>query len=123
MTDAAIDQALVYGDRQPYCVALIVPAAEMLAQMAQRYHLGQAPRAVVARDPRVIDFYWQRVQAKQQHLASFEQVKKIALLDHELSQAGGELTPTMKAKRSLIGQQQAALLTSLYQQAATSGTS
>ena len=123
MTDPAIGQALVYGDRQPYCVALIVPAPGMLAELLQRYHLGQASRAVVAHDPRVIDFYWLRVQAKQRHLAGFEQVKKIALLDHELSQAGGELTPTMKAKRSLIGQQQAALLRSLYQQATTSGPS
>lgn len=119
MTDPSIAQALVYGDRQPYCVALIVPAPQTLAELVQRCHLEDVPRAAVVRDPRVVDFYWQRIHEKQQHLASFEQIKKIALLDHELTQAGGELTPTMKAKRNLIGQQQAVLLASLYQPTAS----
>ena len=46
---------------------------------------------------------------------SDEQVKKIALLDREFSQAAGELTPTLKAKRSIIAQRHAALLQELYQ--------
>jgi long-chain acyl-CoA synthetase len=54
------------------------------------------------------------VQARQCDLPGFEQVKKIALLEQEFSQAAGELTPTLKAKRSQIAQRYAAQLRHLY---------
>ncbi len=115
ITDPYISQAFVYGDRQPYCVALIVPNAEQLRGFAQEQEIvGRSLKELVSQ-PKVLDLYWSRVQAKQQGLASFEQVKKIALLDQEFSQASGELTPTLKAKRAIIAQRYEALLRALYQ--------
>ena len=59
--------------------------------------------------------YWDRVNARQQGLARYEQIKRIALLDQEFSQAAGELTPTLKAKRSIIATRYAAILDGLYE--------
>jgi long-chain acyl-CoA synthetase len=115
VTDPYIAQAFMYGDRQPYCVALIVPNAEQLRRYAKEQGIAGSSMSEWAREPLIQDFYWHRIQAHQQDLASFEQVKKIALLDQEFSQANGELTPTMKAKRSVIAQRYAALLQGLYQ--------
>jgi long-chain acyl-CoA synthetase len=115
ITDPYISQAFVYGDRRPYCVALLVPRIEALRRYAQEQEIPSRSVDALVRDPRVLEFYWTRVQTKQHGLASFEQLKKIALLDQEFSQQAGELTPTLKAKRSVIAQRYAALLENLYQ--------
>jgi len=122
ITDPSIAQAFVYGDRQPYCVALLVPHMDQLRRWAQEQHITVDSMEALVRDPRTLDFYWSRVQAKQRGLASFEQIKKIALLDREFSQTAGELTPTLKAKRSIIAQHHAALLQELYQSAGPPAT-
>jgi len=113
--DPAISQAFVYGDRRPYCVALIVPNQEQMRRYAREQGIPAMVLSELVHDPRVVAWYWARVQAKQAGFASFEQVKKIALLDAEFSQAAGELTPTLKAKRSVIAQRYAALLDRLYE--------
>ncbi len=113
--DPAISQAFVFGDRRPYCVALIVPRAEALRRYVAEQGIAAASPAEWVQDPRVQAFYWSRVQAQQAALPSFEQVKKIALLEHEFSQAGGELTPTLKAKRGIIASRYAAVLEQLYE--------
>ncbi len=118
IADPYISQAFVYGDRRPYCVALIVPNTERLRRFALEQEIPGRALPELVRDPRVAAFYWERVQAKQQGLPSFEQVKKIAVLDQEFSQATGELTPTLKAKRSIIAQRYAALLQGLYEPSA-----
>lgn len=115
VTDPSIIQAFVFGDRKPYCVALIVPNFEQLRRVAQEQEVGAASVQELVRHPRVIEWYFQRVQLKQGHLPTFEQVKKIALLDQEFSQASGELTPTLKAKRSIIAARYDALLRGLYE--------
>ncbi len=116
--DPYISQVLVYGDRRPYCVALIVPNLEQLRRYAQEQEIAARSLQELVRDRRVVDFYWARVEAAQRDLAGFERVKKIALLDQEFSQAGGELTPTLKAKRGVIAARYEPLLNSLYEAAA-----
>jgi long-chain acyl-CoA synthetase len=113
-TDPYIAQAVVYGDQQPYCVALITPNLQRLTDYAKSQGLHVAsPKALVAL-PQIQQFLWSRVQALQQPLASFEQIKAIAVLDHEFTQAAGELTPTMKAKRALITTRYQDTLRQLY---------
>jgi long-chain acyl-CoA synthetase len=115
VADPYISQAFVYGDKQPFCVALIVPRVDPLRRYAQEQEITGRLLEELVQDRRIQEFYWSRVQTKQQNLAGFEQVKKIALLDQEFSQADGELTPTLKARRDIIAKRYDALLRSLYQ--------
>ncbi|MBI4342095.1 MAG: long-chain fatty acid--CoA ligase [Candidatus Omnitrophica bacterium] len=114
VSDPHISQAFVFGDKRPYCVALIVPQAERLRRYAGEQGIPGHGLHELVHEPRIIEFYWNLVQDKQRHLAGFEQVKKITLLDQEFSQAAGELTPTLKAKRSIIAQRYAGVLDRLY---------
>jgi long-chain acyl-CoA synthetase len=49
-----------------------------------------------------------------QKFARVEQVKKFEILPHDLSQEGGELTPTMKIKRNVVADKYASEIESLY---------
>ena len=115
VADPYISQALVYGDRERYCVALIVPNIEQLRRYAQQQEIGAGSLQELVNDPKICDFYWAKIEERQKDLASFEQVKRIALLGEEFSEAGGELTPTLKAKRQIIAKRYESLLRSLYE--------
>lgn len=116
VADPFISQAFVYGDKRPYCIALLVPNADRLRRYAEQERIAGVSVGELVRDPQVTGFYWARVQELQQGLAGFEQVKTIALLDQEFTQAAGELTPTLKVKRAAVAERYAALINSLYQQ-------
>jgi long-chain acyl-CoA synthetase len=91
-----VSQALVIGDRRPYLTALITldEAAKGLSD----------PRALVQE---VVD-QWNADKA------SFEQVKRFAILDRDFSAEEDEVTPTLKLKRKVVCQHFAAEIDELY---------
>ena len=46
--------------------------------------------------------------------AKVEQIKKFTILDHDLSQETGELTPTMKVKRAVVNDSYADVFDAMY---------
>jgi long-chain acyl-CoA synthetase len=46
--------------------------------------------------------------------ARVEQIKRFAILDHDLSQETGELTPTLKVKRNVVNEKYQELFDRLY---------
>jgi len=113
--DPFVSQALVYGDRRPYPVALITLNPEELAKFARNAGLGDKPPAELARNPAVAERVRRTVDAVNTQLASYAQVKRFAVLPGDFSQEGGELTPTLKLKRKVVSENHAELIESLYQ--------
>ena len=96
-----VSQAVVFGDRRPYLVALLTLDAEEAPALAAE--LGIAPDvAAMARDDRVHAALAEHVDAVNARFARIEQIKRFAILTRDLSQAAGELTPTLKVKRAII---------------------
>jgi long-chain acyl-CoA synthetase len=108
-----IAEAVVFGDDRPYLVAMLTLDREETAKLAQRLGIASDP-ASLSHDPRVRDEVQREVNAVNQKLARIEQIKRFGVLDHDLDQAEGELTPTMKVKRAFVYEKYADLFADLY---------
>ncbi len=109
-----ISQAVMHGDRRPYPVVLITLDEEEIAGYANEHNLPQEP-ALLAREPAINELIAGEVERVNAGYANVEQVKKFAILECDLSQAGGELTPTLKVKRNIVEEKYAEVLDSLYE--------
>ncbi|HEX5618850.1 MAG TPA: long-chain fatty acid--CoA ligase [Solirubrobacteraceae bacterium] len=96
-----VSQAVVYGDNRPYLVALLTLDADELPALAERAGVPADLSAMVT-DPRVHAVVQEAVDEVNARFARIEQIKRFALLDHDLSQEAGELTPTLKVKRATV---------------------
>ena len=108
-----ISQAVMYGDRRPYPVALITLDPEEIVPWAKERGLPEDP-AALAKDPQVRELIQSVLDEVNSRYARVEQIKKFAILDHDLSQETGELTPTLKVKRNVINEKYEALFDRLY---------
>jgi long-chain acyl-CoA synthetase len=109
-----ITEAVVFGDNRPYLVAMLTLDRDETAKLAARLGIPADPKTI-ANDPRVREQVQNEIDAVNAKLARIEQIKRFAILDHDLSQAGGEITPTMKVKRAAVYERHAELFASLYQ--------
>jgi long-chain acyl-CoA synthetase len=110
---ALVSQCVVVGDRRPYLVALVTLDPEEAVKYAQENNLPEDP-AQLAQNPDVKAEIEAHVEKINQNFARVEQVKKIAILSHDLSQESGELTPTLKVKRAVVAQKHEGAIEQLY---------
>ncbi|HEX2393474.1 MAG TPA: AMP-dependent synthetase/ligase [Solirubrobacterales bacterium] len=108
-----VSQCVVVGDRRPYLVALVTLDPEEAAKYAAEHGLPNDP-AQLARNPDVVAAIDAHVEKINQNFARVEQVKKIAILPHDLSQETGELTPTLKVKRAVVASKHEDAIEQLY---------
>jgi long-chain acyl-CoA synthetase len=108
-----VSQCVVVGDRRPYLVALVTLDPEEAATYAKDHDLPADP-AQLARNPDVEASIMAHVEQINQNFARVEQVKKIAILPHDLSQENGELTPTLKVKRAVVAAKHEPEIEQLY---------
>jgi len=108
-----VSQAVVHGDNRPYLVALLTLDADELAALAERAGV-RADLSGMVTDPRVHAVVQEAVDEINARFARIEQIKRFALLDHDLTQAAGELTPTLKVKRATVNARYRQQLERLY---------
>ncbi len=111
---ALIGQALAYGDRRPYLVALLTLDAEMAAAWARAQGLPPAGLTELTGHPAVLAEVGAAVAAANQRLARVQQIKAWRLLPTEWTADSEELTPTLKLKRRIIHTKYADTIDSLY---------
>lgn len=113
-TDGTVEDCVVVGDRRKFVTALIVPNRQKLAAWARKENLPFADMKELVEAPRIRSFFEKRVERVNRRLASFEQIKKFALLPEPFTQGSGELTPTLKVKRRIICERYADRIEALY---------
>ncbi len=112
-----VNQVVLIGNERKFASALIVPNFDMLDSYAK--HKGFKPMSPTeyCGDPKIVDLFERQVTTATKGLAKFETVKKIALLEKELSVDGGELTPTLKMKRRVIDTKYKDVIDRIYTEA------
>jgi long-chain acyl-CoA synthetase len=108
-----ISQAVMYGDRRPYPVALITLDAERIIPWAREQGLP-ADLGKLAADPSVHALVQAAMEEANARYAKVAQIKKFVILDHDLSPEAGELTATLKVKRQVVQRRYAHLFEALY---------
>ncbi|HYY19767.1 MAG TPA: long-chain fatty acid--CoA ligase [Streptosporangiaceae bacterium] len=111
---ALIGQALAYGDRRPYLVALLTLDAEMAAAWARAQDVAAGGLTELTGHPAVLAEVGAAVAAANQRLARVQQIKAWRLLPTEWTADSEELTPTLKLKRRIIHTKYADTIDSLY---------
>ncbi|GAB2627464.1 AMP-dependent synthetase/ligase [Prescottella soli] len=109
-----IGQALAYGDRRPYVVALIVLDQDAVAAWAAARGIAFDSVSDLASHPEVIAELDSAVAVANEELARVEQVKRYSVLAAEWTADGGELTPSLKIKRRAIHDKYASAIEALY---------
>ena len=108
-----VSQCVVVGDRRPYLVALVTLDPEEAVAYAKEHDLPEDPEQLATNDDirKAIEAHVEQINEK---FARVEQVKKVTILPHDLSQETGELTPTLKVKRNVVNEKYAEIFDSLY---------
>jgi long-chain acyl-CoA synthetase len=112
---ALIAQSMVVGDRQPYVACLITIDEEALATWKTK--VGKDPALGLAQlrdDPDLIAEIQAAVDEANQVVSRAESIRAFRILDRDFTEAGGELTPTLKLRRDVVLQQFAAEVDALY---------
>ncbi|MFN8150485.1 MAG: long-chain fatty acid--CoA ligase [Solirubrobacterales bacterium] len=108
-----VSQCVVIGDRRPYLVALVTLDPEEALAYAKEHDLEPDLEALAA-NADIKALIMAHVDQINEKFARVEQVKKISILPADLSQEGGELTPTMKVKRNVVAEKYAGEVEELY---------
>ncbi len=107
-------EIIVYGESKPYCVALVSLDSEAITEWAAKNGLADKSFAEVARDEKTRELISGYIDTLNTHLNRWEQVKRFAIIDRELSIEAGDLTPSLKLKRKVVIENSADALAGLY---------
>jgi long-chain acyl-CoA synthetase len=110
-----VNQVVLIGNGRKFPAALVVPDWEQLRSYAQLKGLDIKTPAEFCRHPRIIDLMQRQIDAVTADLAKYERVKKVALIEQEMTVEGGELTPTLKVKRRVIDEKYRHVIDRLYE--------
>jgi long-chain acyl-CoA synthetase len=113
-TNTYISNAMVLGDKRKFMSVLIIPNFEKLEEYAKFNNIWYEDRKDLVKNDLIIKFMEAEIDRATPHLASYEKIKKIALLDREFEIEEGEITPTLKVKRNIIEEKYKDVIQSLY---------
>jgi long-chain acyl-CoA synthetase len=109
-----VSQAVMHGDRRPYPVMLIALDEDEIVPWAKEHGIEDTSIAALAQNDQVRALIQAELDKANAKYAQVEQIKKFFILDHDLSQETGELTPTLKVKRNVVNEKYAERFDALY---------
>ncbi len=109
-----IEQAVVIGYQRKYCSALIVPNFDNVKKrLARNGHVVEKP---YGEDIKIKELIQSEVDKVNKNLSPWETVKKFNILEKPLTVDSGELTPTLKVKRSVVMEKYSEEIEALYEE-------
>jgi long-chain acyl-CoA synthetase len=115
MNDKYIESAIIIGDQRKYVTALIIPDRNEIKDYAAHQNIAYQTEEDLCRHPQIIDLIGKRIHAMQNEFANYEQIKHFTLLPEPFSIQAGELTNTLKMKRSFIADKYRDIIQQMYE--------
>lgn len=110
---ALVDQCLVVGDGQPFIGALVTIDRETFPQWAEQHGKTGSVGDLVD-DPDLLAAVQEAVDEANKSVSQAESIRKFTILAEEWTEEGGQLTPSLKLKRSVVVRESRAEIESLY---------
>lgn len=112
-----IEQIMVLGENRKFPSALIIPAFPALKTWCDKKGIAYTSPDEMIKNEQVLDKYTRIIAELGADFGKWEQVKRFALLSHEFSINGGELTPKLSLKRKIILEKNAVIIEKIYKDA------
>jgi len=113
-TSPYIANAVVVGTHRKFVSALIVPDFEKLEKYAQENSIAYRNRKELIARPDIYEFFMKEIDRLTPHLATYEKIKKIAILEKDFEIEAGEMTPTLKVRRKIVEEKYREVIDRLY---------
>jgi long-chain acyl-CoA synthetase len=115
IADKYVDSAIVIGDQKKYVTALIIPAWEEVKEYAHKNQLAFENENDLCAHPKIKELFEQRIVAMQNEFANYEQIKRFTILPEPFTIQSGELTDTLKMKRTFIADKYKDIIDKMYE--------
>jgi long-chain acyl-CoA synthetase len=110
-----IAQAVVIGDQRPFVSALLSLDPEMLpVWLGNKGQKSDLSLAQAAQNPVVLAELQRKVDEVNATVSNAEGIKKFAVIESELTEESGHLTPSMKIKREIVTRDFAPIIDQIY---------
>lgn len=109
-----IDQIVVLGDNQEFCIALIVPEVNELQLLATSLGIVNLSIEQLISEPKILQSISKQIDIQQKDFSKYERVRKFALLTEPFTIENGTLTPKLSIKRSIVEKKYKQTIESLY---------
>jgi long-chain acyl-CoA synthetase len=109
-----VDQVMVYGEKRPFLVALIVPNFDNLEDFAKAEQISFQSREELIYQEKIQSLYTSLLKETSTQLAAHEKVRKFLTILEPFSVENGSMTPTLKLKRKTIQASYADEINDLY---------
>ena len=96
-----ISQALVYGDKHPHLVALLVPDGEFAQEWAKENNKSNKLSEIIE-DVEFVKHFVKALERANANLSNIERVRKFLLTSEAFSVDNEQMTPTLKVRRHVI---------------------
>ena len=113
--DPIIDQVIVVGEQKPFIAALVSLDREMLpAWLKSQGEPENLSLKDACTNPKVIAEIQRAVDKANEHVSRAESIRKFHILDSDLTEASGHLTPKLSIKRHVILKDFAGVIDEMY---------
>jgi long-chain acyl-CoA synthetase len=109
-----VSQFVVHGEQRKFVSAIVTLDPDAIAGWAEREGLSGRSYAEIVSSERARQLVQDYVDQLNERLNRWEQVRQFVILDHDLSIEDGEITPSMKVKRTVIEERYRDELDQLY---------
>ena len=110
-----IEYALLVGDGKKYVIVLIKPDFEQLVLWAKRKNIEHVNDRLLVKNENIQRLILSEVKEKVREFATFEQPKRIIIVDDEWTVESGEITPKLSVRYKIVEKRYQTLIEKVYE--------